>query len=466
MHLINFLCLDPPAANSSPRVDRMHWSIPSCALPRLSLASLRLTRSRAMADLPTVRCASTMQIYASIFALYLLSLSAVYLSFRHAPRPTAHPTASIRRRPSPPGHVPLRARGRLLAAARFLCRERLQPSRTSLAHVHIPKSGGTAFAHALRSECVCPGRGSRPCAACPRVLADASLPAARIHRLPLAARGGVRVPRYARGCKRYAASARTLAITGLDRTSALYAQTRLTTGWPCGVHAGYSRTHACVSQRRLPGVRHVLIGLFREPVARYLSEFRQTTAGRVDIDTWDWCAKLMRPMSLDAYIRMPVDYPFQSRVVKMLAGDAGQTGAAGADWTRRGVRGRALKQALEVVRGEEFVFGIAERMGETMELFRFVFRRAFKEAPACHAHKNGTDGSCPAFEIGAHDGRGRRMVLTEGQRVAFLEKNREDVIVYEEAKRVFEVRMKVFRSLQQLGSDFSIDNKCRELLAN
>ncbi len=272
-------------------------------------------------------------------------------------------------------------------------------------------------------------------------------------------------PHYARNCSRYQESARWFGFQKGSWAETFYSLNRLTTGWPCGVHAGYARMRMCTNRLQLRGVRHVMVTLFREPIARYVSEFYQTTFQWTAIDSWDWCMKPKKPILFNDYLKMPVDFPFQSRVTKMLSGSPVQTGAAGEDWKIRGVREKALGRALGVVRSiEDFMFGLAERLDETLELFEFLFRRSFYAPSPCHAHANSTDAKCFKFEIGLHDQSGKSFEFTAQQMRDFRDKNWEDVVIYEEAKRIFEIRMEALRELQDLGSDFAIDDKCRELL--
>lgn len=413
------------------------------------------------------------RLLATFLSLYVFSMLMYYLSVRHVTRITQEPlsVSSASEERDEPGYVPLIATGDTRRAQRLLCAHRAEAARTIIAHMHIQKSGGTAFALALKSECICnEKKNSRPqkgyCRSCPYVLEDTSRPPTVLKQNMWTAHNESFYPPYAQNCPRYNASARWFGFQRRNRTHLFYSLNRLTTGWPCGVHVGYARLRMCAHRLGLHGVRHVMVTLFREPVARYLSEFYQSTYHRIAINSWDWCALPKAPIPFSDYIRFDVSYPFQSRMTKLLSGSPVQTGAAGADWNDATVRKTALKRALGVMRStEDFLFGFAERLDETLEMFTFVFRRSFVAPSACHAHQNSTGPNCEKVSIGLHDNHGKKIELTEEQMADFKKNNWEDMVVYKEARRIFDIRMRALRELQSLGSDFAVDDKCRELMA-
>lgn len=163
---------------------------------------------------------------------------------------------------------------------------------------------------------------------------------------------------------------------------------------------------------------------------------------------------------------MPVSYPFQNRMTKLLSGSPIQTAAAGDNWTFPTVRRKALKRALGIVRStEDFLFGLAEELDLTLELFKFVFRRKFNVPSNCHSHRNTSNGGCDNVEIGLHDQEGNPLFLGEKELLYFKENNYEDEIVYNMAARLFQDRVQAMRALQSLGSDALIDRRCQEILA-
>lgn len=351
---------------------------------------------------------------------------------------------------------------------RVLCGYRTNAARTIVVHMHIPKSGGTAFALALKSECRCrqiprPRRGF--CKECPHVLPDPELPVTTFRQNLWAAKNRSFLPPYAVNCKTYNASSRWFGFSKRNRAYTFYSQNRLTSGWPCGVHVGYSRLRMCCHRLQLPGIKHVIVTIFREPLARYVSEFYQVAYNRRVISSWDWCMNRIPPLSMTEFFAMPVSYPFQSRMTKLLSGSPVQTGAAGEDWTTPGVRQEALQRALGVVRStEDFLFGLAEELELTLEMFQFAFRRTFKVPSSCHSHQNSTQAGCAKVELGLHDLHGKPLTLTREQMKLFEKNNREEKTIYELAKKMFHERIEAMRSLQSLGTDFAIDRRCSRIL--
>lgn len=351
---------------------------------------------------------------------------------------------------------------------RVLCKFRADAERTIVVHMHIPKSGGTAFALALKSECRCnkiprPQRGY--CKECPHVIPDPSMPVVTFEQNVWAAENVSFSPPYAQNCKTYYASSRWFGFPRRNRTHTFYSSNRLTTGWPCGVHVGYARLRMCCNRLQLPGIRHVVVTLFREPLARFVSEFYQAAYNRRAISSWDWCWNRVSPMPLTEFLSMPVSYPFHSRMTKLLSGSPVQTGAAGADWTIPGVREKALERALGVLRStEDFLYGMAEELDLTLEMFQFVFKRSFAAPSHCHSHLNTTHGGCAKVELGLHDRNGKPLTLTPEQMNLFHKNNKEEKAVYELALKTFRTRIAAMRSLQSLGSDFAIDRRCRVIL--
>lgn len=351
---------------------------------------------------------------------------------------------------------------------RVLCGYRADAHRTIVVHMHIPKSGGTAFALALKTECRC-RRIPRPqkgyCKECPHVLPDPELPVTRFTQNLWTAHNRTFHPPYSENCQTYYASSRWFGFPKKNRTHTFYSQNRLTSGWPCGVHVGYARLRMCCHRLQLPGIKHVVVTLFREPLARFVSEFYQVAYNRRVISSWDWCMNRVPPLTMTEFFGMPVSFPFQSRMTKLLSGSPVQTGAAGEDWTIPGVREKALEHALGVVRStEDFLFGLAEELDPTLELFEFVFRRKFKAPSSCHSHRNTTHGGCGKVELGLHDLKGNPLILDEEQKRYFKENNHEETVVYDLAVKIFRARIEAMRSLQSLGSDFAIDRRCSRIM--
>lgn len=365
-----------------------------------------------------------------------------------------------------PGFVTLNVTADVLEQQKILCRYRLEAARTIVVHLHIPKSGGTAFALALKSECDC-NKIPRPqkgyCKWCPHVIPDNEKPVQQFTQNLWTSENVTYHPPYSANCRTYNASSRFFGFSRKNRTKTFYSQSRLTSGWPCGVHVGYARLRECSKRKQLKGIKHVMVTLFREPLARYVSEFYQVAYNRHVIWSWDWCMNRTEPLSMTQFFAMPVSFPFQGRVTKLLSGSPIQTGAAGEDWTIPGVREKALKRALGVVQStEDFVFGLAHELDLTLELLEFTFRHSFKAPSACHSHQNAS--GCAKVELGLHDLEGKSLTLTSEQKALFERNNMEEKKVYDLAVKIFYSRINAMRSLQSLGSDNAIDRRCSILL--
>lgn len=415
------------------------------------------------------RCESSLQLPLHFLILYVLALF-LYLHvvgsfFPPIQHPLPLPGSQRSVLSQKMGYVHLNVSKAVLEQQKTLCRYRLDADRTIIVHMHIPKSGGTAFALALKSECIC-NKIPRPqkgyCRECPNVIPDASLPVTTFTQNLWTSRNFSYRPPYSANCRTYNASSRWFGFPRKNRTFTFYSQSRLTSGWPCGVHVSYARLRECCHRLELPGIKHVIVTLFRDPLARFVSEFFQVAYNRIDITSWDWCMQRDVPLSMTQFFGMPVSYPFQSRMTKLLSGSPVQTGAAGEDWTKPGVREEALKRALGVVQStEDFLFGLAEELDLTLELFQFVFRRTFKAPSTCHSHQNAS--GCGKVELGLHDLHGNPMSLNAEQERRFAENNREDQITYETAARIFYQRIEAMRSLQLLGSDLAINRRCASI---
>uniref|UniRef100_A0A182VYV3 Heparan-sulfate 6-O-sulfotransferase n=1 Tax=Anopheles minimus TaxID=112268 RepID=A0A182VYV3_9DIPT len=70
---------------------------------------------------------------------------------------------------------------------------------------------------------------------------------------------------------------------------------RYSTGWKCGLHADWTELTGCVDQEldknegETAKRRYFYITLLREPIARYLSEFRHVQRGATWKNARHWC---------------------------------------------------------------------------------------------------------------------------------------------------------------------------------
>ena len=98
-------------------------------------------------------------------------------------------------------------------------------------------------------------------------------------------------------------------------------QSRLSSGWKCGVHAFLSTIKSCSLFDGLTiggNTDQVRIVTFlRDPVERILSEYRHCGAkGKC----WDWGVSGGKEMSLADYLSLDNSFPFQNRQMKMVSG--------------------------------------------------------------------------------------------------------------------------------------------------
>ncbi|RWS14535.1 heparan-sulfate 6-O-sulfotransferase 2-like protein [Dinothrombium tinctorium] len=80
-----------------------------------------------------------------------------------------------------------------------------------------------------------------------------------------------------------------------DSNAKLWLFSRYTTGWKCGLHADWTELTNCVdsvmdeSEKTVTKRRYFYITLLREPVARFLSEFRHVQRGATWKSSRHWC---------------------------------------------------------------------------------------------------------------------------------------------------------------------------------
>jgi hypothetical protein len=158
---------------------------------------------------------------------------------------------------------------------------------TSIFHLHIQKAGGTALATALSSSlCHCPENKKR---------------------------------KYVPGeceCER---------VTASNGQNVSVLQSRLTTGWECGVHPWLSQVSGCKHHRNLTigGVHDdvAIVTFIRDPLHRVLSEYRwckKSDGTGFGCLGWDWVYH--GQLEISKFVKLNNSYPFQNRQMKMLSG--------------------------------------------------------------------------------------------------------------------------------------------------
>ena len=151
---------------------------------------------------------------------------------------------------------------------------------TTIFHLHIQKAGGTAVAAVL---------GNRLC--------NCSLATKR--------------PKQCRTCP---------TVQLLNGYTASSFQSRLTTGWGCGVHATLHHILECPHHQNL-SVGSIfeddlaIVTFLRDPMERVISEYKFCANRK---KCWDW--RPPKNLTLENYAQFPPAAPFHNRQMKMLSG--------------------------------------------------------------------------------------------------------------------------------------------------
>ncbi|KAJ8351274.1 hypothetical protein SKAU_G00227500 [Synaphobranchus kaupii] len=193
---------------------------------------------------------------------------------------------------------------------------------------------------------------------------------------------------------------------------------RFSTGWSCGLHADWTELTTCVPSlmntreptktQYAPSRNYYYITILRDPVWRYLSEWRHVQRGA----TWK--------ASLHDFMDCPYNLA-NNRQTRMLA-DLSLVGCYNLTAMSEPERGAALlESAKRNLKGMAF-FGLTEFQRKTQYLFERTFRLAFI---APFTQLNGTRAGAASVEAGPDAQRRIRQL------------NRWDVELYEYARDLF-----------------------------
>lgn len=226
---------------------------------------------------------------------------------------------------------------------------------------------------------------------------------------------------------------------------------RYSTGWSCGLHADWTElvVSNCVDnvldkrEVKKPKRRYFITTFLREPVTRFISEYRHVNRGA----TWaqsrhhcggrpptpqelPWCfdpEKGWSGVSLDEFLDCPFNLA-ENRQTRMLA-DLTLVGCYNASFMPKEKRDTVmLESAKKNLRNMAF-FGLQEDMAKSQVLFEEVFGLKFT--------KNMDDWSKSKSED---------TTVTEEQKRLIVEKNRLDLELYDFAKQLFSERFgSIFR---------------------
>ncbi|XP_023653267.1 heparan-sulfate 6-O-sulfotransferase 2 isoform X1 [Paramormyrops kingsleyae] len=229
---------------------------------------------------------------------------------------------------------------------------------------------------------------------------------------------------------------------------------RFSTGWSCGLHADWTELTSCVPslmntrealQPRTPSRNYYYITILRDPVWRYLSEWRHVQRGATwkaslhvcegraptlselpscyPGDDWSGC-------TLEEFMDCPFNLA-NNRQTRMLA-DLSLVGCYNASAMSEEERGAALlESAKRNLRGMAF-FGLTEFQRKTQYLFERTFQLNFI---APFTQLNGTRAA--SVEVSAETQRCIRQL------------NRWDVELYEYARDLFLQRFQVARQQER-----------------
>ncbi|KAG5853055.1 hypothetical protein ANANG_G00069050 [Anguilla anguilla] len=234
---------------------------------------------------------------------------------------------------------------------------------------------------------------------------------------------------------------------------------RFSTGWSCGLHADWTELTSCVPSlmdtREPPKIQNAArrnyyyITILRDPVWRYLSEWRHVQRGatwKASLHVCDGHAPTLAELpscypgddwsgcTLEDFMDCPYNLA-NNRQTRMLA-DLSLVGCYNLTAMSEPERGAALlESAKRNLRGMAF-FGLTEYQRKTQYLFERTFRLAFI---APFTQLNGTRASAAGAEAGPETQRRIRRL------------NRWDVELYEYARDLFLQRFQWARQEERQG---------------
>ncbi|XP_061092966.1 heparan-sulfate 6-O-sulfotransferase 2 isoform X1 [Conger conger] len=232
---------------------------------------------------------------------------------------------------------------------------------------------------------------------------------------------------------------------------------RFSTGWSCGLHADWTELTSCVpslmdtreppKMQNGPRRNYYYITILRDPVWRYLSEWRHVQRGatwKASLHVCDGRAPTLAELpscypgddwsgcTLDDFMDCPYNLA-NNRQTRMLA-DLSLVGCYNLSATSEPERGAALlESAKRNLKGMAF-FGLTEYQRKTQYLFERTFRLAFI---APFTQLNGTRASAAGQEAGPETQRRIRQL------------NRWDVELYEFARDLFLQRFQWARQVER-----------------
>ncbi|XP_074658442.1 heparan-sulfate 6-O-sulfotransferase 2-like isoform X2 [Tubulanus polymorphus] len=219
---------------------------------------------------------------------------------------------------------------------------------------------------------------------------------------------------------------------------------RYSTGWQCGLHADWTELQYCVNDYldRVEGSprkrRYLYITILRDPVARFLSEWRHVERGATWKNTRLQCngrqATLeevpfcyqgdnWQDVTIDEFMKCPSNLAY-NRQTRMLA-NLSRIGCYNQSAMEESTRNRVLLESAQENLRDLAFFGLTEYQAFTQYLFEKTFNLAFKQ-------------DFLQFNVTHSD----FVNLTEQQRHLLLQRNVLDIKLYQYAKDLFFERLK------------------------
>lgn len=206
-------------------------------------------------------------------------------------------------------------------------------------HLHIPKAGGTALASALTtssnlvSKCQ-PQRKYQTKSCASQLLEPSCLPPAH------------------------------------QQAKIGKLQSRLTTGWECGVHPSLQKIQNCVklpffketTSRRYPAILSRIVTMLRHPLARIQSEYHHCQTAMKG-ECWGYTLNISTA-SLQDFVAMDNSQPFRNRQMKYLSGCS----VTETDWKNPEAADKCFAKAKDNIDHFFFFTGISEHFDASLHL--------------------------------------------------------------------------------------------------
>ncbi|XP_066256490.1 heparan-sulfate 6-O-sulfotransferase 2 [Euwallacea similis] len=229
---------------------------------------------------------------------------------------------------------------------------------------------------------------------------------------------------------------------------------RYTTGWKCGLHADWTELTSCVDEKldaleQVVKRRYFYISLLREPIARYLSEFRHVQRGATWKGARHWCKGRLATLGeipscydgdnwegveLDDFIDCDSNLA-ANRQTRMLA-DLELIGCYDQNYMPKADRDRIMLASAKKNLQSMAFFGLTEHQ----KISQYIFEETFNLRFAIPFEQNNATVSSSTITS-----------LTTAQAAKIAKLNNLDIDLYNFAKKLLLAR---FEKLKSRDSDF------------